>query len=77
MHFIPISLPASSRRLQLTIESSSKLFHAVVIVGGAKGRLVTHNPIRLNSAAERRHVVVIVTTGGLAQQFYKLKLQAQ
>ena len=77
MHFIPITVPASSRQLQLTIEHSSRVFHAVVIVGGRKGRLVTHNPIRLGSASERRHVLVIITSGGVALQSYRLKLRAQ
>jgi hypothetical protein len=77
MHFIPISVPASCRSLQLEIASSSKLFHAVVIVGGAKGRLVTRNPIRLGSATERRHILVILTSGGLDQQRYRLRLRAQ
>ena len=77
MHFIPIAVPPSSRTLQLELESSSKLLHAVVIVGGPKGHLVTHNPIRLDTAADRRHVLLIVTSGGLAQQRFGLRLQAR
>ena len=77
MQFIPIVVPPSCRTLQLGIERSSKLFHAVVIVGGPKGRVVTHDPIRLGTAADRKHVLLIVTSGGVAQQRYAIKLLAQ
>ena len=77
MHFVPIAVPSSCRTLELGIASSSKLFHAVVIVGGPKGRVVTHDPIRLDTAAERRHVLLIVTSGGVATQSYAVKLLAR
>jgi hypothetical protein len=77
MHFIPITVPASCRSLRLGIASSSKLFHAVVVVGGPKGRIVTHDPIRLDTAAERKHILLIVTSGGIAEQRYGVKLLAQ
>ncbi len=77
MHFIPIAVPSSCRSLQVGIESSSKLFHAVVVVGGPKGRVVTRDPIRLDTAAERKHVLLIVTSGGVAEQSYGIKLLAR
>ncbi len=77
MHFIPIRVPAGCRSLQLGIESSGKLFHAAVVVGGPKGRMVTHDPIRLDTAADRKHVLLIVTSGGVARQAYGIKLLAR
>jgi hypothetical protein len=77
MHFVPITVPTGCRTLRLLFDGSSKLLHAAVIVGGPKGRVVTQNPIRLGSAADRRHILLIVTSGGIAEQSYRLALLAQ
>jgi hypothetical protein len=76
-HYVPIAVPAGARRVTVQVStSSSERPHVVLIVGGAKGRVILGTTAQLSTKADRRHVVAVITSTGTQQVVYRLRAWA-
>ena len=70
MHYVPISVPARTRKLWLHVDTVKRSqLRVSVVVGGPKGRQVTANPIRFRSEKERQHLLLLITSGTAGERY--------
>jgi hypothetical protein len=61
-HYVPIYVPANANRVSVQLHTrAAKHPHAVLIVGGPSGRIVLGSSTAFRNAAERRHVMLVIT----------------
>lgn len=72
-HYVPITVGNSTKRISVQLHTrAAKHPHVVLVVGGPSGRVVLGSSTSLRSAAERKHVLLVITNTGTKPLSYTL-----
>ena len=74
-HYVPITVGRDAKRISVQLHTrAAKHPHVVLVVGGPSGRVVLGSSTSLRNAAERKHVLLVITNTGTKPFSYTLNV---